>query len=871
MNSFFKHLGLSAKIALLGGGSVLITAAVLLAVVSWQSGQYNLLAQHEVDRLIDSDLNHITESVYNLIKTEYEANRGKLDINRSHVRRAILEIKLGQTGYVYVLGTKGDAKGRYIVSQRGVRDGEDIWGTKDSDGNYVIHEIINRATTAAPGELRTVRYRWQNPGETEPRWKIARIIHFEPLGWVIGASVYEDELQTYRKVLSGGRTKMMNIMSAAGVAITLLFAIFGIIVARTIARPVLQLKGAVESVIRGELDQVLEVPSHDEIGSLAKSFNTMTVTLRQTLDELQKILNELIESEGQLKLAEEISHLGSWTFDLATGQISWSDETYRIFGFAPQEFTPTYEIFLGLVHPDDREMVDAAFVESMSKEQRGYDIEHRIVRKVSGEIRTVHEKCTHFRDSSGKIIRSTGMVLDITEHKRSEEALGKRILALTRPLEAPWSIDFEDLFNLEDIQRLQDEFAQATGVASIITHPDGTPITRPSNFCRLCNDIIRKTDKGLSNCYKSDALLGRYSKEGPIIQQCMSGGLWDAGAGISVGGSHIANWLIGQVRDDTQTEEKMRDYAREIGADEEVLVEAFREVPSMSREQFEKVAGALFTLANQLSTTAYQNVQQARFISERKVLEKELQLLNAELEERVTLRTAELEHLNRELESFCYSISHEIRAPLARLTGFSRAIAESVADKDMETLEYLADRTQAASERLRGVIDSLLTKNRLSRAELYLEKVNLSELCREIIDNLMETAGDRKIRVIMAPDVIAHADRQMLQVCLGHLLANAFKYTSRTPEAVIEFGRRAETGTDVYFVRDNGAGFDMAFADKLFKPFCRLHNEEEFEGSGVGLALVHEVIERHKGKIWAESSPGNGATFSFTLGDHPHE
>ncbi|MFH1420202.1 MAG: PocR ligand-binding domain-containing protein, partial [Planctomycetota bacterium] len=217
-----------------------------------------------------------------------------------------------------------------------------------------------------------------------------------------------------------------------------------------------------------------------------------------------------------------------------------------------------------------------------------------------------------------------GLGLDITDRKRAEAALENRIVALTRPLEDAGGIVIEDLFNLDDIQHLQDEFAKATGVASIITQTNGTPITKPSNFCRLCSDIIRKTEKGCANCYKSDAALGRFNADGPIIQPCMSGGLWDAGAAISVGGKHIANWLIGQVRDDTQTEEKMREYARDIEADEETVVEAFREVPAMSREQFGQVAEVLFTLAKQLSTTAYQNVQQARFITDRKQAENQL-------------------------------------------------------------------------------------------------------------------------------------------------------------------------------------------------------------------------------------------------------
>lgn len=207
---------------------------------------------------------------------------------------------------------------------------------------------------------------------------------------------------------------------------------------------------------------------------------------------------------------------------------------------------------------------------------------------------------------------------DISARKRAEEALEKRMVALTRPLESAEPLAFDELFRLEDIQRLQDEFALATGVASIITMPDGTPITKPSQFCSLCQDIIRTTEKGLANCHRSDAFIGRLSSDGPIVRRCMSGGLWDAGAGISVGGQHVANWLIGQVRDEAQTEEGMCAYARQIGVDEERMIEAFRKVPSMSRKRFDQVAQVLYTLTKQLSDFAYQNVQQARFITEGK-------------------------------------------------------------------------------------------------------------------------------------------------------------------------------------------------------------------------------------------------------------
>ena len=207
-------------------------------------------------------------------------------------------------------------------------------------------------------------------------------------------------------------------------------------------------------------------------------------------------------------------------------------------------------------------------------------------------------------------------VVDITERKRAEEVLKKRMIALTMPPGVAGNIDFDDLFNREDIQKLQDQFAHVTGVASIITRLDGTPITKPSCFTLLCAGIIRQTELGRCSCYKSDALLGRLRSEKPIVQLCLSGGLWDAGVSIIVGGQHIANWLIGQVRNDAQNDAQMKLYARTIGVDEEEFMKAYRQVPVMSREHFEAVAETVTTLVQHLSIAAYQNIQQARFIAE---------------------------------------------------------------------------------------------------------------------------------------------------------------------------------------------------------------------------------------------------------------
>lgn len=237
-----------------------------------------------------------------------------------------------------------------------------------------------------------------------------------------------------------------------------------------------------------------------------------------------------------------------------------------------------------------------------------------------GKIRYVEQLAFPIKSSGG--YRIGYVTRDVTQRKQMEEALDKRIVALSRPLDNPEGIRFQDLFSLKDIQEIQDLFAEANGVASIITRPDGTPITQPSNFCRLCT-LIRNTRKGKDNCYKSNSQW--QNCEDQIIRKCLSGGLWEARASISIGGKHIANWLIGQVRNHDPNEDKIRAYAQKIGINPDECVEAFYEVPYMSPDQFRKVSRVLSAFANQLSSLAYQNVQQTRFITEREKAEKALQ------------------------------------------------------------------------------------------------------------------------------------------------------------------------------------------------------------------------------------------------------
>ena len=239
---------------------------------------------------------------------------------------------------------------------------------------------------------------------------------------------------------------------------------------------------------------------------------------------------------------------------------------------------------------------------------------------------------------------------------------------------------------------------------------------------------------------------------------------------------------------------------------------------------------------------------------------------NEELEKRVAVRTQELEMANRELQSFSYSVSHDLRAPLRAINGYSTLLEEDWGDRlDEEARSHLA-RIRTASEKMGELIDGMLELAQLARKELDPVKVDLSEMAREVVEELRCASPDRQVRVDIEPDLTALADATLLRNVLSNLLGNAWKYSEKTPAPEIAFGKVQQQDEAAYFVRDNGAGFDMQYADKLFQPFQRLHRDSEFAGTGLGLASVRRIVERHGGRIWAEAEKGRGATFYFTLG-----
>lgn len=429
-------------------------------------------------------------------------------------------------------------------------------------------------------------------------------------------------------------------------------------------------------------------------------------------------------------------------------------------------------------------------------------------------------------------------------------------------------VGFNDLFDIDEIQRIQDEFAAATGVASIITRPDGTPLTAPSNFTHLCLEVIRKTEKGCANCYKSDAIIGRVNRDGPIVQPCLSGGLWDAGASITIGGKHIANWLIGQVRDETQTEQRMRAYAHEIGADEALLVKSFYDVPSMSREQFERIARALFTLANQLSTKAYQNLQLRRENLERKNAEAKI---NALLEEKAALLDNTMVGIytteNRKITSCNQHFLHLFGYELNDVIGISVRILYS--DDDAY---------QAAGKSL---YEELSTTGQTS-CDIQLRRKDGTTFWAYVSGKSMDVLHPEGIIVWMMSDITARKESEELLVRSNRELEQ-FAYVAshdlQTPlRNIVSFSqmlaRRYKGSLDqdadefIDFIVHNGMRMSMLVHDLL--DFSRtIHSWGQFETVDMK-AVYDEAIENLAGSANESQAIVVVGDLPMVLGSHSH-
>ena len=559
------------------------------------------------------------------------------------------------------------------------------------------------------------------------------------------------------------------------------------------------------------------------------------------ITEHKRADDALRASEERLRLVLKASEMGTFEVDLATGEGRWNTVEFELLGLRPGELPGNPETFFRFVHPDDVAGLRKQWEDAL---RSGFlEAEFRVIR-ADGVLRWLAAKGQFvFEDSKegrvpearGRALRFMGVNFDITARKQTEEVL--RFLGqcgtsasgegffqeLARYLAHALDMDFVCIDRLEEGLLT----AQTLAVFHNGEFKDNVSYTLKDT---PCGDVVGKRicvfPQNVRRLFAKDAVLQNLQAESYLGTT-----LWGA-QGTPIG--LIA--VIGR--------QPLKDT---------------RQAESILQMAAVRVSGEL----------------------ERLQAEQAITRLNAQLEQRVASRTEELASTNRELEAFCYSVSHDLRAPLRSMDGFSLALLEDYgAQLDAAGQDFL-NRIRSNCQRLARLIDDLLHLSRLTRAQMRHQPVDLTALAQAVIAELRQAEPDRTVDVLIAPGLVVNGDPVLLRTALGNLLQNAWKFTSQRADAVIEMGvedggQRTADGrqrtelrppsSPVFFVRDNGVGFDMQYADKLFTPFQRLHAMTEFPGSGIGLATVQRVIHRHNGRLWFESAPGQGATFFFTTG-----
>ncbi|UFS68906.1 PAS domain S-box protein [Geomonas sp. RF6] len=621
-------------------------------------------------------------------------------------------------------------------------------------------------------------------------------------------------------------------------------------------------------------------------------------------EKLDACVAKLRKSEQQLADTQRVAHLGSWECEIGAGKVRWSEETYRIFGLDPDQVPASDEGFIGRVHLDDRERVKAAL--RQAPQEGIHNLQFRIIRP-DGSLRLVVGNGEVVHDTAGRPVSLIGTCHDVTEYHMAKEALGES--------EQRFSKIFQAAPALVSITTVAEGIHLEVNAAFLKTlrYERGEVIGRsgleldlwvdPADRGKIVQALLEKRE------VREHEVLLR-GKTGALIAGLLSAEL------INIKGKQFLVTLVNDITERKRAQEEQARLAAIVQSSDDAIVgktldgiivdwnrgaemlygyrasevigrhirmlfppgasDSFEDVLEKLRRgervehyETERITkdGRILAVSSCISPIFDGNgritgaATITRDITAHKQAKEQINLLVT----RLAARTHELEAVIPELEAFNYTVSHDLRTPITVISGYCNWLRSECFPSSEEPCSVYLDEIHQAAERMSSLIDTLLDFSRLSRADLTREPVDLTTFAREIVATLQVAEPQRRVRVEIADGVVVKGDAAMLRVMLENLLGNAWKFTSTREEAVIEFGVTTVEGLRACYVRDNGEGFGMADAERLFSPFGRLSGAKSYQGFGIGLATVKRIVSRHGGKVWGVGEKGKGAVFYFTL------
>lgn len=642
--------------------------------------------------------------------------------------------------------------------------------------------------------------------------------------------------------------------------------------------------------------------SGDELGLLTDAFNQM---LRRIEDQTLA----LGQSEKQLRLALEASSTGTWDWNIATGKMFWDEYNQRLFSLRPGEFGETLDSFLALVHPDNRPEVQQKLSEAL-KNRSEFNIEFRLSANTTAD-RTLAARGRAQYSEGGEPLRMNGIMADITLRKQAEAVrafvaaivessddaiVGKDLAANV----LSWNAGAERMFGYtademigQPISKIlsPDRPGEETSILDLVREgaikhmetvrirKDGKPIDVSLTVSPIRNEqhqIIGLSSVARDITARKLAAAELEHQAGILREQAQMLDLANVLARDL--NDHIILWNTGS--------EKLYGWTRS----EAMGKVTYQLLATQFKEPLEKIRTDLFAnghwegemvhrrkdgqhitvmsqwvLYRDEKGAAVAILEVNNDVTERKKAEEQILQMNAELEQRVQVRTSELTAANRELEAFTYSVAHDLRAPLRHIDAFSKILHDDFSKSLPPEANRFLENIRNGSRNMSRLVDDLLNLARVGRQELKRQPTALKDLVEEVKTELARESEGRTIEWKINSLPVVECDAGLMKQVFANLLSNAVKYTRPRQVAVIEIGNEQVNGHNAIFVRDNGVGFNMRYADKLFGVFQRLHRAEDFEGTGVGLATVERIVRKHGGNIWANAELDRGATFYFTI------